>query len=103
MSDTRNLFIVTDIGIFFGRGTFHKDLAKRCDIKKEWIIGGGIFEQKEEEWILFGKSADFGKVDTDMLNLHINNGDVFWFGRPLRLDVSFVIDEDREEQLSDRF
>ena len=99
----RQLFIVTDNGIYFGRGKFHKELAERVSVEKEWIIGGGIFEQGKEKWILFGESHDFGKVDKDLLELFIEEKKLFWFNRPLPLDVPFEIDEDREEKPSDEF
>jgi hypothetical protein len=104
MSDLRNLFIVTEKGVFIGRGKLHKDLAKSCNVAEHLIsYGGGVFDQRsnKDSWILFGKSFDFGKFDTEMLTHFIKTKEVFWLRR--KLDQTFVIDEDRIEKESDRF
>lgn len=101
---TRNLFIVTDDGVFMGRDNFHKNLAKDLEIDKRAILGGGVFDQRTKKGtiIFFGKSFDFGKFDTELLQHFINEGKVFWYIRPLT-GHEFEIDEVREEKESDAF
>jgi len=99
----RQLFIVTDNGIYFGRDNLHKNLAERISIKKEHILGGGVFQQGKDQWILFGESQDFGKFDTELLQLFIDEKKLFWFKSPLPFEVEFIIDEDRVETSSDEF
>lgn len=102
MIDTRKLFIVTDYGIYLGRESFHKKLAKLCEISDHSIIGGGVFEQKGTHFILFGNSGDFGKFSIDITQYHINNKSVFWYSKKQE-KFTFEIDYYREEKESDKF
>ncbi len=105
MSDLRNLFIVTDDGIFLGRGTRHNKLAKRLNIEERLLLGGGVFDQrsKHDTFILFGESWDFGKCDKEFLEHFINKEKVFWLKRNLAKDYTFEVDDVREEKGSDRY
>ncbi len=101
---TRNLFIITDKGVFIGRATFHKVLAEHCGIREcEITHGGGVFDQRtdENEWVLFGQSFDFGKFDVDMLEHFIGTGEVYWLRR--KFDKKLKIDVERVEKDSDAF
>ena len=104
---TRNLFIVTDNGIHIGRERLHKKLADKLEIPHQVILGGGCFDQKthEDNWVLFGRSGDFGKVDADLLQHFIDNDEVFWLGAKLsrRAKVGLLIDDEREETEADSF
>ena len=103
MSDVRRLFIVTDDGIHLGRASFHKVLAKYSDVDERQItFGGGAHEQKGKHFILFGESGDFGKFAEDIVEMHIKNGDVYWYSMK-REDFTFEIDMNREEKEADRF
>jgi len=106
----RNLFIVTDDGIFLGRGSRHKELAKRLGIEERFLLGGGVFDQrsKDDTFILFGESFDFGKCDKDFLEMFIGEDKVHWFKSKLGKtrggeSVRFEVDEIREEKDSDQF
>jgi len=99
---TRQLFIVTEEKLVLGRRKFHKDLASDCNIEKSDILGGGAFEQNETHLTLFGESFDFGKFNTDSVNNHIQNKNVFWLRRK-NDRFTFDIDEDRIETDADAF
>lgn len=108
MSNLRNLFIVTDEGVFLGRDTFHKDLAKRLGVDPRFVLGGGVFDQRthKDKWILFGTSHDFGKFEEDFVQMFVDEKKVFWFNWPFRKMVGefeFTYDMEREEKDSDRF
>lgn len=78
----RNLFIVTVNGIYIGKDTLHKNLAKRCAIDAKYIIfGGGMFEQHGTHFILFGSSYDFGEFDKYLVESHIKNNNIYWFNK----------------------
>ncbi len=107
----RNLFIITDDGIFMGRERLHKNLADKLKIPHNHILhGGGVFDQRtkaeENKWILFGQSFDFGKYDEEMIQYFIDRNEVFWMKKPLGRwfdGVTFEIDHERTEKDSDAF
>jgi hypothetical protein len=83
--------------------SYIKKLAERCNIEERFItFGGGVHEQQKTHFILFGESGDFGRFDSDIVKMHIDNKDVYWFGIK-KPDFTFEIDENREEKESDKF
>jgi hypothetical protein len=65
-------------------------------------LGGGIFQQNEMHFTLFGESHEFGKFDIDIVNKHINNKETYWeLGK--QTELTFDIDVDRVETDADAF
>ena len=92
MTDRRSLYLVTEEMIIIGIGSLHKQLAERCGIAKEDVLGGGEFIYDKELTILVGESYDFGRAPVEIIQKHCANGDVYQYGKkraPMRMPVEF--------------
>lgn len=80
-----NKFLIVDDKLFIQRCTYHYEILDR--VKKYMtdeelidggkVSGGGWWEKKDETFILFGSSEDFGTATLDDIANCINSGKVY--------------------------
>lgn len=97
MADLRPLFIVDNKNkrIVIGKAKFHKELVKAAKIEKEDVAGGGCFEfsSNTKEFLLFGKSYDFGQYDFRLVEEIVENKQVWHYGvRNISDRFTFLVD-----------